>query len=255
MKIGEKYNRCTLKELAKHVMGGGNKKGIFICECGNKFTTTLSKVKTGHTKSCGCLNKERISDRMDKYSEGDKVGNLIYLHEAGKDNSGGRLANFKCVCGEYFTTRVRNVKSGITKSCGCLKSALLSKAGTKHPPVEYIANGIKKIPTLNKIDADRFWSKVAFTANPNCCWEWSATGERYGGFRIGKAMYKSNRVAYFLHYKEDPKELEVIHSCDNPKCCNPSHLSLGTHWENMQDMAEKGRANNGIIKALSFNYK
>ncbi len=92
---------------------------------------------------------------------------------------------------------------------------------------------------------NRFWSKVGFTSISARCWNWQNGTARYGDFRVGKAMYKANRVAYFLHYKKDPLDFEVMHSCDNPRCCNPAHLSLGTHFENMQDMAEKGRANNG----------
>ncbi len=89
---------------------------------------------------------------------------------------------------------------------------------------------------------DRFWIKVAATANPNLCWLWMGTASSYGGIKYNGSMYKSHRVAYYLHYGKDPIGLEVMHSvCDNPKCCNPNHLSLGTHGDNMADMVAKGR--------------
>ncbi len=45
--------------------------------------------------------------------------------------------------------------------------------------------------------------------------------------------------------------LHVLHRCDNPSCCSPNHLALGTHAENMADKAGKGRARNGATGKLS----
>lgn len=55
-------------------------------------------------------------------------------------------------------------------------------------------------------------------------------------------MARSNRVAYELTYGPIPSGLHALHRCDNPSCCNPKHIFLGTHRENMADMARKGRA-------------
>lgn len=93
----------------------------------------------------------------------------------------------------------------------------------------------------------RFWSKVNIPPdrNRNDCWEWigSLDPKGYGSFGIQGRTRKAHRVAYELHHAtEIPSGMHVCHSCDNPKCCNPSHLWLGTNADNHRDMAKKGRA-------------
>ncbi len=81
---------------------------------------------------------------------------------------------------------------------------------------------------------------------PDDCWEWQAfcNPAGYGMFRLGGQTYQAHRIAYKLA-KGEPGDLCVCHTCDNPKCCNPNHLWLGTCADNGRDMAEKGRATRG----------
>jgi hypothetical protein len=70
----------------------------------------------------------------------------------------------------------------------------------------------------------------------------------YGSFKVkvnGAVFDKAHRASYFFATDQDPKELSVRHSCDNPPCVNPKHLLLGTHAENMRDMVERGRSPKG----------
>lgn len=103
------------------------------------------------------------------------------------------------------------------------------------------------IPELKKTDIDRFWSKVSICEEDKC-WLWIGSKRRrgYGRFclQVEKNKDKSfvaTRIAYFIHYKINPVDKIVLHSCDNPECVNPNHLSLGSNLDNTNDMMNKKR--------------
>jgi hypothetical protein len=75
------------------------------------------------------------------------------------------------------------------------------------------------------------------------CMEWLGTRAFYG---YGKTMFRgktttAHRKVWTLTYGEIPEGMCVLHKCDNPPCCNPDHLFLGTHADNARDREAKGR--------------
>lgn len=91
--------------------------------------------------------------------------------------------------------------------------------------------------------AQFFWSRVAVTADATRCWEWKhgKYSQGYGRISVDGKEYATHRLAWQIANKREP-QLWILHSCDNPKCCNPAHLREGTHAENTQDIIDRGRA-------------
>lgn len=107
---------------------------------------------------------------------------------------------------------------------------------------------------FNKELLTRFWNKVYIpTDYINDCWEWAAfcNEKGYGKFAINRIMFMAHRVCYEYYFGEIPISILVCHECDNPKCCNPNHLFLGTQLDNMQDAANKNRTCKGSNNATS----
>ena len=84
-----------------------------------------------------------------------------------------------------------------------------------------------------------FYDKLA----PNDeCLEWTAgvNNNGYGRTLAWNKSWLAHRLA--LHLEGiDITGYCVLHSCDNPLCCNPKHLRLGTQQDNMADRGSKGR--------------
>lgn len=95
-----------------------------------------------------------------------------------------------------------------------------------------------------------FWAKVDKSAGPDGCWpylgfrKWDGYGwiQRYID---GKPKnMTSHRFAWILTNGIPDDGMHILHRCDNPPCCNPAHLFLGTHQDNMKDKQAKGRSKN-----------
>jgi hypothetical protein len=101
----------------------------------------------------------------------------------------------------------------------------------------------KMAPKVRPVE-DRFWEKVDKSGD---CWLWTACLNNlgYGTFMYNTTPIGSHRMAWLLTYGMITDGMFLLHSCDNPKCVNPSHLREGTHAENMNDMKQRKRVRNG----------
>lgn len=127
----------------------------------------------------------------------------------------------RCECGKekvICSRQLLSTRRSKTRSCGCLRN----------PPLE-----------------DRLRRRVTNwgCADTAVCWEWVGGTHRFG---YGASLWQGksvniHRLVYEHYVGPIPGKMFVCHRCDNPRCCNPAHLFLGTAADNTRDMMNKGR--------------
>lgn len=95
---------------------------------------------------------------------------------------------------------------------------------------------------------ERFWKYVIVKDG---CWDWSGSKDKLGYCRISRvvngrrAPMLAHRLSMQIHGVELTDDVCVMHVCDNPSCCNPEHLRVGTKADNNADMRIKKRSARG----------
>ena len=117
---GQQFGRLTVLEKDLTVKKGKPIKWICRCECGNIKSIQGTNLRNGSTKSCGCLQKEKVSlDLLNK-----KFGKLTVIEKTNKRTPDRCIIWLcKCDCGNFCEVSGNNLIQDITKSCGCLKQS------------------------------------------------------------------------------------------------------------------------------------
>lgn len=116
---GMQFGKLTVLRLGEKSNQGNGSFWICRCSCGNACEVHASKLKSGHTASCGCAHSDLIKDLV-----GQKFGKLTVLRDSGqrRKGSGGVLWWCRCECGQEKQIRQDALLSGSTISCGCMHS-------------------------------------------------------------------------------------------------------------------------------------
>lgn len=120
--IGEKFGRWT---VLKCVGKKSKAKVVYYkckCECGKVSDVSRNLLLNGRSQSCGCLAAEKTSERFSNDLVGQKFGKLTVIERRGSDKGNNAIFLCKCECGKEKEILGLSLKSGGTKSCGCLVS-------------------------------------------------------------------------------------------------------------------------------------
>lgn len=127
--VGKKYGRLTVKSFSH--MEGKRSYWKCECECGNHKTTAGGNLKSGGTRSCGCIKKGMVSNSGFVDLTGEKFNRLTVISFYGRIKK-HKYWNCECECGTLTRVEGGGLKSGNTKSCGCLNKEVTLARCTIH---------------------------------------------------------------------------------------------------------------------------
>lgn len=98
-----------------------------------------------------------------------------------------------------------------------------------------------RIECIAECVVHRFWAHIVKTDDG--CWFWNGERGRHRSVRRAGSRTPSHahKLAWEFANGTVPAGLHVLHTCDEPTCCRPDHLFLGTNADNQRDMRSKGR--------------
>ena len=117
---GKKFDRLIVLRQVKIFHSGTFRLFCFcLCRCGNKKFILQHSLVAGDTRSCGCLHIEEAQSRRVNI-KGKKIFRLKVIEYSHSDKTGRVFWKCKCLCGRIVNIASSNLRSGSTKSCGCL---------------------------------------------------------------------------------------------------------------------------------------
>jgi hypothetical protein len=254
---GKVFNELTVLEYAE------TKNGCAYwrcqCSCGNIVNVRSDHLRGGKIKSCGCKVADYVSNSRHISLVGKRFGRLSVISEAGKQGL-DYIYKCKCDCGNETLVLGTNLRTGNTKSCGCLHREIISCVGTRNIgkykdlvgqrfgrlTVVNLVGGISPIPIWhckcdcgNEIDVRRDYLVSGQTKSCGCLKTDKIVENRRFGKLVAISPYRSNGRTYWKCKCDCGSELDV----------ELSHLVDGhTQSCGCLDISHSGSKDENVIK-------
>lgn len=124
---GKKFGR--LEVISRNPKNATDKSPQWNCRCdyGNETVVQGRHLRSGHTKSCGCMQKEIAGQINFKNIIGQRFGKLTVVKHIGSNNKGNAIWECKCDCGNIIQAQGIYLRNSHVQSCGCISSLGESK--------------------------------------------------------------------------------------------------------------------------------
>lgn len=239
-KPGDVYERLTVVELLPPATRGGRTRTSVHCVCGAEKVVDRGNLVGGRIQSCGCLKRELVAKR--NRDRGVQVGErytrlaVLELLPPDEDKQHYR-ARVRCDCGTEKIVRRGHLRSGFTRSCGCLLS---ERSSARLVALNRTPEKAARVAEANRIHghaARRSSEYRAWVAMKSRCYqERNASYDYYGarGIRVCDEWMNSFEAFYdHLGPKPDPRwSLDRINSDDDYRPSNVRWASAKTQASN-----------------------
>ena len=189
--VGKTFDRLIIiKEVDKD--NNGKRKFLCKCSCGNEKIVRLNDLKSGKTKSCGCLQKEKSSEGIKNKKDwklyrndlsGKTFGKLTVLkldkeetlRQRKEKNNNFSYWQCLCECGNVISVRSTQLTGSKTKSCGCLQKSKASENIKKIQPlgaqsklINLTGKTFYNLTVLKRDEQNTKWNKPKWVCSCKC---------------------------------------------------------------------------------------
>lgn len=178
---GEKFGELTVLCRSDKHPGGHGRTAYWKCRCscGNEVYVDSYSLRHSKHPSCGCYSAKKTSERCLSISPGERFGRLTVVRRSTPIGVKPVKWLCRCDCGNETSVPTYSLKSGVTKSCGCIHREQLAARNTTHGETDSRLNKVWRGMKARCNDKGATGYRNYGGAGVSVCEEW----QRFEAFR------------------------------------------------------------------------